>query len=395
VAASGEHLTVWDIHSHDVVKVLTQDGQMDHPSFSRDGKSLYTRTYAGLIQEWDLAGDRRFLATLAGDPLSWSEPGPRVSPDGRKIGYVALGPEFRVRDVATGKLGPVVQGGMTQGRYLDIAWRSDSRTVNITSGDPLVRTWDSANGELIAERRLAPAPSTEAAAFAFFTVDGKYLLVGTTQGRLHVLDARTLLPARAPIQVYEKKPNDQQIKEVFVFSPSGDGHTVYLPDRIVDYVAGTVRPMPDLGFSVSAVFASPDGKRLLVDTGATGVGLLDTATLHWTSRPNAAQAGLVGWYSQFSEDGSQFASVNENQLSHWDGRTGAYLGTVAVDFDGAPAFAKNNKQLIFASINGTVLTWDLDPRTWIAAACRLAGRGLTQQEWRNYLPNRPFVRVCA
>ncbi|HEV7196735.1 MAG TPA: BTAD domain-containing putative transcriptional regulator, partial [Pedococcus sp.] len=222
VAASGEHLMVWEIHGHDVVKVLVQDGQMDHPSFSRDGRTLYTRTYSGLVQEWDLAGDRRFLTARAGDPLSWSEPGPRISPDDRTIGYVTLGPEFRIRDVATGRLGPVVPGGMAQGRFLDIAWHPDSKTVNITSGDPLVRTWDSTTGRLIAERRLAPAPSTEGAAIAFFSVNGKYLLVGTTAGRLHVLNARTLVPARAPIQVYKQKTGEQQSKEVFVFSPSGD-----------------------------------------------------------------------------------------------------------------------------------------------------------------------------
>jgi WD40 repeat protein len=368
---------------------------MDHPSFSRDGRTLYTRTYAGLIQEWDLAGDRRFLAAMAGDPLGWDEPGARISPDGRKIGYVELKPEFRVRDVATGRLGPVVPGGMAQARYLDIAWHPDSRTLNITSGDPLVRIWDSATGKPIAERRLSPPPSTEGASIAYFSVDGKYLLVGTTKGRLHVLDAHTLAAARDPIQVYEQKANTQEIQEISNFSPSGDRRTVYLADRIVDYVAGTVRPMPKLGFDINAVFASPDGKRVLVDTGATGVGLLDAKTLHWISRPDASHAGLVGWYGEFSKDGSQFASTNESRLSVWNGRTGSYLGTVAVDYDGFPAFSNDNKRLTFAGINGSVLTWNLDHRLWIAAACRLAGRALTEQEWRNYLPNRPFVRLCA
>jgi WD40 repeat protein len=86
--------------------------------------------------------------------------------------------------------------------------------------------------------------------------------------------------------------------------------------------------------------------------------------------------------------------MNENQLSHWNGRTGAYLGTVTVDNDGSPAFSQDNKRLVFGSTDGTVLTWDLDP-AWIAAACRLAGRSLSEQEWHDYLPNSPLVRVCA
>jgi hypothetical protein len=68
---------------------------------------------------------------------------------------------------------------------------------------------------------------------------------------------------------------------------------------------------------------------------------------------------------------------------------------VTVYEDGAPSFSKDNTQLLFAGAGGSVLTWNLDPRSWLAAACRLAGRSLTEQEWRNYLPDRPFVPVCA
>jgi len=395
VAASGDRLIVWDISGRDPVQLLAQDGQMDHPRFSRGGRTLYTRTYAGLVQAWDLAGDRRFLAARPGDALGWVDAGSRISPDQTKIGYVALAPKFRVRDVSTGKLGPVVSPPMQQGRYLDIAWHPDSTLLNITSGDPVVRTFDSTTGREVAEHRLAPPPSTEGAAIAFFSVDGKYLLVGTTTGRLHVLDAYTLAPARDPIQVYEKQPSEPSPKEVENLAPSGDLHTVWTSDRIVDYLKGTVRPMPELGFPVNGVVPSPDGRRLFVDTGPTGLGLLDVASMHWISRPDAAQAGLVGWNSQFSDDGKLFASVNENRLSHWDGRTGSYLGTITVDYEGQPAFSKDDRRLVFAGSAGSLLTWDLDHRSWIAAACRLAGRPLTRQEWRNYLPNRPFERVCA
>ncbi len=395
VAASGDRLIVWDISGRDPVRLLAQDGQMDHPHFSRDGRTLYTRTYAGLVQAWDLAGDRRFLAAHPGDTLTWVDAGSRLSPDGKKIGYVALTPKFRVRDVATGKLGPVVSPPMGQGRYLDIAWHPDSTILNITSGDAVVRTFDSTTGREIAQHRLAPPPSTEGAAMALFSVDGRYLLVGTTEGRLHVLDAYTLAPARAPIQVYEKRPDEPSPKEVENLAPSGDLHTVWMSDRIVDYVTGTVRSMPQLGFPVNGVVPSPDGRRLFVDTGTTGVGLLDVASMHWILNPIAAQAGLMGGNSQFSDDGTLFASVNENRLSYWDGRTGNYLGTITVDYEGQPAFSKDERRLLFAGSTGSLLTWDLDHRSWIAAACRLAGRPLTQQEWRNYLPNRPFERVCA
>ncbi|HET7276673.1 MAG TPA: BTAD domain-containing putative transcriptional regulator [Dermatophilaceae bacterium] len=395
VAASGDRLTVWDIRGADPVEVLEQDSSAGHPRFSRDGKTLYTATLAGLVQAWDLAGDRRFITAQPGASLGWDMAVNRISPDRRKVAYVTTGPRFRVRDVATGKLGPVVAPEMEQREFIDIAWHPDSTTLNITTGAPVVRTWDSTTGRQLAEHRLGPPGTSEGASIAFFSVDGRFLLVGTTTGRLHVLDARTLDPVREPIQVYRQQGGEPNPREIPGLTPSGDLHTAYLSDAIVDYRAGTVRPIPDLGFPVINLFPSPDGKRLLVNTGDTGVGLVDAATMQWISRPNAVQAGLVGYMSVFSDDGSLVASVNESRLSYWDGRTGAYLGTVTVYEDGAPSFSKDNTQLLFAGAGGSVLTWNLDPRSWVATACRLAGRPLTEQEWRNYLPDRPFVPVCA
>ncbi len=395
VAAGGDRLTVWDVTGAKPVEVLAQDGDADDPQFSRDGKTLYTMTVAGLVQAWDVAGEKRFLQTRRGEYLDWADYWGRFSPDRQKIAYVAVGPRFRVRDVTTGKLFPEVTPEMAQGPYNDIAWHPDSTILNTTSGDPLVATWDSTTGRQLAASRLAPPPSVEGAAVAFFSLDGTRLLVGSTEGRLHVLNARTLLPVREPIQVYETDEGDADPRAIENFVPSGDLRTVYLNDAIVDYVAGTARPVPDLGFPVVDLYPSPDGKRLIVGTGSTGVGLLDATTMKWISRPNPAQAGLVGVDTAWSDDGSLVASINEGRLSHWEGKTGAYLGTVAVTWAGSPAFSADDKQLFLAGDDGSVLTWNLDPHTWTTTACRLAGRALTEQEWHTYLPNRAFRPTCA
>ncbi|MGA8980034.1 MAG: WD40 repeat domain-containing protein, partial [Pedococcus sp.] len=396
LAATGERLMVWDVAGDEPVEVLSQGGEVDDPGFSRDGRTLYTKTIGGLVQAWDLAGERRFLSARPGEHLDWPDPYGRFSPDQQKVGYTTVGhpPMFRVRDVTTGKLGPVVAPDMAQGSYNDIAWHPDSTTLNITSGDPWVRTWDGTTGRAIAQRRLAPPPSTEGAAIAFFSLDGKFLLVGTTEGRLHVLDALTLAPARTPIQVYEKAEGEPDTQDVENFVPSGDLRTVWIDDAIVDYVAGTVRPMPDLGSPVVYLFPSPDGKRVIVGAGPAGTGLLDATSLRWISRPSAAQAGLVGYYAAWSKDGSRVASSNEGRVSYWDGRTGAHLGTATVGSDGDLSFSTDGTQLLVAGTDGSVRSWDLDPASWVTAACRLAGRPLTEQEWRNYLPKRPFRQVC-
>ena len=396
LAASGDRLVVWDLSGREPVQTFVQDGDADDPGFSRDAKTLYTGTFPGLVQAWDLAGGRRFLpAAPPGDRLDWPEPVTRFSPDLRKIGYVAVAPQFRVRDVDTGRLGAVVAPTMTQANVDDLAWHPDGSTLNITSGAEDVRTWDSTTGRQLAQRRLGPPGSGEGAQIAWFSLDGKYLLVGTTKGRIHVLDAHTLVPIRDPIQVYKTKEGDPSPQEIGAFRPSGDLRTLWIRDAIVDYLTGAVRPMPKLGFQIEEVYPSSDGKRLLVNVGPAGVGLLDATTMQWISRPNAGQAGLVGDNTKWSDDGSRVASVSDGHLSQWDGRRGYYLGTATVGTNGDPAFSKDESRLLFAGADGSVRSWDLDPASWVAAACRLAGRPLTEQEWSNYLPDRPFQRVCA
>ena len=39
--------------------------------------------------------------------------------------------------------------------------------------------------------------------------------------------------------------------------------------------------------------------------------------------------------------------------------------------------------------------YPLDPAVWLATACRIAGRDLTRDEWRTYLPDRPYRRTCV
>ena len=65
-----------------------------------------------------------------------------------------------------------------------------------------------------------------------------------------------------------------------------------------------------------------------------------------------------------------------------------------MDVDGSPGFA-DNSTLLLAGSEGSVLTWDLDPRSWLATACRLTGRELTEVEWCSYLGERPYERVCG
>jgi hypothetical protein len=42
-----------------------------------------------------------------------------------------------------------------------------------------------------------------------------------------------------------------------------------------------------------------------------------------------------------------------------------------------------------------VLVWDLDPQTWLEAACEVAGRNLTRTEWETNVGDlAPYSATC-
>ena len=63
-------------------------------------------------------------------------------------------------------------------------------------------------------------------------------------------------------------------------------------------------------------------------------------------------------------------------------------GPIPIALDGrwtdGSALRPDGLQLAVPGAHGIAL-WDLDPAAWHTAACELAGRNLTKQEWERYL----------
>jgi hypothetical protein len=72
------------------------------------------------------------------------------------------------------------------------------------------------------------------------------------------------------------------------------------------------------------------------------------------------------------------------------------------------SFTPDAQTLVTVGAGGAVLAFDLTGTRGVAAsiaaagsesalvtlACGLAGRGLTSDEWRTFLPDRPFQHIC-
>ena len=59
------------------------------------------------------------------------------------------------------------------------------------------------------------------------------------------------------------------------------------------------------------------------------------------------------------------------------------------------AFSPDGKLLAVSGIETLAMLWDVDPAVWRRRACAIAGRNLSREEWKLYLPaGTPYRETC-
>ncbi len=102
---------------------------------------------------------------------------------------------------------------------------------------------------------------------------------------------------------------------------------------------------------------------------------------------------------QFSADGRLLLATSADQsVSLYDVETATRLGDpipTAAPFI-VPGFLRPDGAVLAVTTTEGVALWDLDPDHLVTAACRLAGRNLTEAEWATYLGRLgPYRATCA
>jgi WD40 repeat protein len=137
-----------------------------------------------------------------------------------------------------------------------------------------------------------------------------------------------------------------------------------------------------------ALAVGADGSRLLTyaveDFGVTG-SLPSTA-----ARTTSLQASTDG--------GTLLATGTDGSASLFDLPSGLRLGDVIPSAAGsafAASLRPDGRELAVAHADG-VQVWDLDPEAQVEAACRIAGRDLTREEWDEHLGSiAPYRSTCG
>jgi WD40 repeat protein len=147
----------------------------------------------------------------------------------------------------------------------------------------------------------------------------------------------------------------------------------------------------------TALALSPDGSTLATADSDGKVRLWDPHT-GAARGPGWTAGGGAVLSASFSPDGSVLAiSSSDGTAALWDISSGKQIGASLTGSPGPAvvAFDATGRTLSTAFQDGTVLLWDIDPASWQRRACAVAARRLTQQEWEEFLPGRPYQPSCG
>jgi DNA-binding SARP family transcriptional activator/WD40 repeat protein len=403
----GHRVVIWDVPSASVQEAFDDPASLVAlaPVQSHDGNTMFTIDVNGNIVAWDLVGENRVgRSFVVGSSVQWFA----ISPDGATLAFLH---------------GDLVGGG---------PYQSSLRVVDTSTLQPVA---------------VIPYNRFGIPGFAF-SLGGRTLAVSTF-GYAQLWDVQKERPEGPPLRA--RGVRETQLWAA-AFSP--DGTMIATGGAAANFHKGVVflwdvatgqllARLPELDHVVGTVNFTPDNERLVATTGwdnRSGGGTaviwnIDESRVEETIEVDNTSAGpsdisndgttLVtgGWSGErlwkvsngkqigptfivpgttntvdLSRDGRTLVAAGDGWVNMWDVATGSVLGR---SFPGpgakdglAASFAPDGRRLFILSDTGEAWVWDVDTTSWEARACRIAGRPLTQAEWRLYLPDRPYEPAC-
>jgi class 3 adenylate cyclase/DNA-binding SARP family transcriptional activator/WD40 repeat protein len=335
--------------------------------FALHGTEVITQGGSGApLLAWQASTGRPLGPVLGG--AVQAQHGFYPSPDGILLAVSQAGGRLEVWDLATRQRRAVVSAGNTSP---SVAWMPSGRGLVTTNPGGKLEFWRVSESGHVTPR-------------AHTTVES--IAPGTRTDPIVSPDGRT----------------------VALISYSG-GDTIPL----LDTGSGrTLRSLPAGGVFSTAAF-SPDSKTLAVFLVTTAAPLGDKLVVRdvATGAPRATQTvpyieadrGLAfvrgGAWLVTTENGfSPEASPAPSRVDVWDAATLQPIGDpLTVPPDAAfPSPNRGGDKLGTGSDadNGLPLVWNMNPTSWEATACRIAGRNLSHAEWNEYLAGQPYRKTC-
>jgi WD40 repeat protein len=165
----------------------------------------------------------------------------------------------------------------------------------------------------------------------------------------------------------------------------------------VDLTKGTIVAHGDLTVKNGTVVAlSPDGQTAAVGGRDGQLEVIELATGEPVHPAVSGVRGDIGSAS-FSPDGSQVLTTSTGpDVAIWDAHTGELLSRFPLPVGQQVTSARQRADgvVVVAAISGDTYEWDPSPEAAIDYACAVAGRDLTEQEWRDAFGDLAYRSTC-
>jgi WD40 repeat protein len=363
VTTQGKSLLLWDVadlFTLPSLGVSLRDPGIRSFAFSPSGDVLALGNEAGEIRLWDVADPNAPQAF--GQPLlghgGWVTAisvGSTVLASADQQNVIRL---WDMTDPANGRLvSDVIQGSSP------MAVSPDSKVLAArageAAGDAVVQFWDITNPA--SPQRLGSLTETASLISLLFNPDGTELVTSNALGGYHVWEVADLTAPRLAVTLVED--GNFSLGSV-AFDPRGD----------------TLAALGNEGSLLVLDMRNPAAPQVVggpVASGMSGAVVL----------PSLA----------FSPDGKLLATGDDARFRLWDlsdptiprslGAPWPYSGLQLV-------FSPDEQTLLASGLEGLFLL-PIDPEQWVERACRIAGRNLTQIEWRQYAGTLDYHKTCA
>ena len=349
-------------------------------AWDRSGERVVTASDDGTARVWNAESGQQ-LALLAGHDAwvyhaAWS-------PDGTRIVTAGGDGTARVWDADTGaqRIALRAHGGdaaqsnpagdrLSQpGRVVHAAWSVDSTRVLTSSADGTARVWDVESGAMLLVLEREPSCG-DGASCAQWSPDETRIVTAGYDDTVWVWNARD--GSRLAVLV-------GHTGWIFLVAWSPDGTRV-----LTASVDGTARVW---SLASSAAGDAQGGRQLATLTGH-----------------------LVVRHAAWNPAGTRVLTTGDDGTARvWNADTGVQLAVLSCHAAkvGHAAWNQAGTRVVTASDDGTARVWDLAGRERFAgtvshmsgqelikAACQRAERNMTDQEWRQYMRERPYRDTC-